>query len=97
MMPAVCAEMKATDSKADKKKLGKLKKELEDAKAQVDKEKEAVEKKKKQIEERKGLAKERDEKRDRRPSPHSLCVCCVSVQSLTSGAHGFAQSMALGR
>ena len=95
MMPAVCAEMKATDSKADKKKLGKLKKELDDAKEQVDKEKEDVEKKKKQIEERRGLAKERDEKRDRRPSPHSLCVC-VSVQSLKSGAW-FAQSMALGR
>ena len=96
MMPAVCAEMKATDSKADKKKLGKLEKELEEAKKQVKKEEADVVKKKKQIEGRRGLAKERDEKRDRRPSPHSLCVCCVSVQSLTSGAW-FAQSMALGR
>ena len=77
--------MKATDSKADKKKLGKLEKELEEAIKQVKKEEADVETKKKQIKKREGLAKERDEKRDRRPSPHSLCVC-VSVQSLKSGA-----------
>ena len=53
---------------------------------QVKKEEADVETKKKQIKKREGLAKERDEKRDRRPSPHSLCVCCVSVQSLKSGA-----------
>ena len=80
-MPAVCAEMKATDSKADKKKLGKLEKELEEAIKQVKKEEADVETKKEQIEGRRGLAKERDEKRDRRPSPHSLCVCVLSPKS----------------
>ena len=89
--------MKATNSKADKKKLSKLKKELEDARKQVEKEEGDVKAKKEQIEARRELTVKRDEKRDRRPSPNSLCVC-VSAQSLIkSGAWPFAQSTALGR